>query len=117
MLKKMKPVSMILLVSSVCSIGNIYTAFGTANQNTDILRQNERVTGVVEDTFGPVAGASVLIKGTTRGTMTDMDGRFTLDNLQEGDIIQISFIGYITQEIPYTGQSTLTIRLEEDTQK
>ena len=117
MLKKMKPVSMILLVSSVCSIGNIYTAFGTANQNTDILRQNERVTGVVEDTFGPVAGASVLIKGTTKGTMTDMDGRFTLDNLQEGDIIQISFIGYVTQEIPYTGQSTLTVRLEEDTQK
>jgi TonB-linked SusC/RagA family outer membrane protein len=117
MLKKMKPVSMILLVSSVCSIGNIYTAFGAANQNTDILRQNERVTGVVEDTFGPVAGASVLIKGTTKGTMTDMDGRFTLDNLQEGDIIQISFIGYVTQEIPYTGQSTLTVRLEEDTQK
>ncbi|MBR5297317.1 MAG: TonB-dependent receptor plug domain-containing protein, partial [Parabacteroides sp.] len=117
MLKKMKPVSMILLVSSFCSIGNIYTALGAENQNTDILRQDARVTGVVEDSLGPVAGASVLIKGTTRGTMTDMDGRFTLDNLQEGDIIQISFIGYITQEIPYTGQSTLTIRLEEDTQK
>lgn len=49
--------------------------------------------------------------------MTDMDGNFTLDGLKNGDVIQISFIGYITQDIPYTGQASLTVHLEEDTQK
>lgn len=46
-----------------------------------------------------------------------MDGNFTLDGLKNGDVIQISFIGYITQDIPYTGQASLTVHLEEDTQK
>jgi hypothetical protein len=67
--------------------------------------------------LGPVAGASVVIKGTTNGTMTDMDGNFTLDGVKNGDIIQISFIGYATQEIPYAGQASLSVHLEEDTQK
>ena len=49
--------------------------------------------------------------------MTDMDGNFTLDGLKNGDVIQISFIGYTTQDIPYTGQASLTVHLEEDTQK
>ena len=46
-----------------------------------------------------------------------MDGNFTLEGVKNGDIIQISFIGYTTQEIKYTGQSTLQIKLAEDTQK
>lgn len=117
MLKKMKPVSMILLASVLCSSGTIVAAPDVENQKAGISKQDAKVTGVVEDALGPVAGASVLIKGTTTGTMTDMDGRFTLDDLREGDIIQISFIGYMTQEIPYTGQSSLNVRLEEDTQK
>ena len=115
MLKKMKPVSMILLASVLCSSGTIVAAPDVENQKAGISKQDAKVTGVVEDALGPVAGASVLIKGTTTGTMTDMDGRFTLDDLREGDIIQISFIGYVTQEIPYTGQSSLNVRLEEDT--
>lgn len=117
MLKKMKPVSMILLASVLCSSGTIVAAPDVENQKAGISKQDAKVTGVVEDALGPVAGASVLIKGTTTGTMTDMDGRFTLDDLREGDIIQISFIGYVTQEIPYIGQSSLNVRLEEDTQK
>jgi len=49
----------------------------------------------------PVTGASVIVKGTTNGTMTDLDGHFTLDNVKKGDIIQISFIGYTSQDIPH----------------
>ena len=49
--------------------------------------------------------------------MTDLDGHFTLDNVKKGDIIQISFIGYTSQDIPYTGQSEITVKLVEDTQK
>lgn len=113
----MKPVSMVLLASALCFPGNIYAASGTGNPITGISQQNGKVTGVVEDALGPVAGASVIIRGTTHGTMTDMDGNFTLDGLKNGDVIQISFIGYTTQDIPYTGQASLTVHLEEDTQK
>ncbi|MBQ8531712.1 MAG: SusC/RagA family TonB-linked outer membrane protein [Parabacteroides sp.] len=117
MLKRIKPVSMILLASALCLSGDIYAALDAGNLITDVSGQTAKVTGVVEDALGPVAGASVLIKGTTHGTMTDMDGRFTLEGVKVGDVIQISFIGYAPQEIPYTGQSSLTVRLEEDTQK
>ena len=49
--------------------------------------------------------------------MTDMDGHFTLEGVKKGDIIQISFIGFATQDIPYTGQTALNVKLEEDAQK
>lgn len=117
MLKRIKPVSMVLLASTLCFSGNIYAASGAGNPTTDISQQNAKVTGVVEDALGPVAGASVVIKGTTNGTMTDMDGNFTLDGVKKGDIIQISFLGYATQDIPYTGQASVSVHLEEDTQK
>ena len=94
MLKRIKPVSMVLLASTLCFSGNIYSASSAGNPDTDISQQNAKVTGTVEDALGPVAGASVVIKGTTNGTMTDMDGNFTLDGVKNGDIIQISFIGY-----------------------
>ena len=108
---------MVLLASTLCFSGNIYSASSAGNPDTDISQQNAKVTGTVEDALGPVAGASVVIKGTTNGTMTDMDGNFTLDGVKNGDIIQISFIGYATQEIPYAGQASLSVHLEEDTQK
>lgn len=85
MLKRIKPVSMVLLVSTLCFSGNIYAASSAGNPDTDILGQNTKVTGVVEDALGPVAGASVVIKGTTNGTMTDMDGNFTLDGVKKGE--------------------------------
>lgn len=75
------------------------------------------VKGVVEDTLGPIAGANVVEKGTTNGTITDMDGNFTLEGVKNGDVIQISFIGYSTMEITYTGQPVGVIKLAEDTQK
>mgnify|MGYP000084395126 CR=1 FL=1 len=84
MLKRIKPVSMVLLVSTLCFSGNIYAASSAGNPDTDILGQNTKVTGVVEDALGPVAGASVVIKGTTNGTMTDMDGNFTLEWCEKG---------------------------------
>jgi TonB-linked SusC/RagA family outer membrane protein len=73
------------------------------------------VTGNVSDMNGEaVIGASILEKGTTNGTITDIDGNFTL-NVSEGTTLQISYIGYVTQEITVTGQS-LRIILDEDTQ-
>ena len=73
----------------------------------------ERVTGNVSDVNGePVIGASVLEKGTINGTVTDIDGNFTLTVATP--VIQVSYIGYITQEDNITGQSHVKIILEED---
>ena len=117
MLKRFKSVSMILLAGALGFTGNAYADPNTGNPAIDISQQDTKVTGTVEDEFGPVAGASVVIKGTTTGTMTDMDGHFTLEGVKKGDIIQISFIGFATQDIPYTGQATLNVKLAEDAQK
>lgn len=117
MLKRFKSVSMILLAGALGFTGNAYANPEAGNPAIDISQQDTKVTGVVEDEFGPVAGASVVIKGTTNGTMTDMDGHFTLEGVKKGDIIQISFIGFATQDIPYTGQTTLNVKMQEDAQK
>ncbi|MDR2120152.1 MAG: SusC/RagA family TonB-linked outer membrane protein [Tannerella sp.] len=87
-----------------------------AGPGVDVSLQSGKLTGTVVDALGPVAGASVLVKGTTNGTVTDADGRFSLDGVRNGATIRVSFLGYIAQEIPYTGQTSLSITLEEDAQ-
>ena len=74
------------------------------------------ITGRVEDEdWYPIIGASIVIKGTTNGTISDYDGNFTLHGVSIGDIIQVSYIGYVTQEIKIsTHMSTYIITLEED---
>ena len=117
MLKKFKPISLILLAGATCFSANVFAETMPAKQNMNISQQNGKVTGTVEDDLGPVPGASVVVKGTTNGNITDMDGNFTLEGVKNGDIIVISYIGYTTQEIKYTGQPVLQIKLAEDTQK
>ncbi|MDE6987009.1 MAG: SusC/RagA family TonB-linked outer membrane protein, partial [Bacteroides acidifaciens] len=80
------------------------------------MAQTKTATGVVTDQSGEtVIGASVIVKGTTNGTITDIDGKFTLSNVKDGDIIQISFVGYKTQEIKFAGQM-LNVVLRDDTE-
>lgn len=117
MLKNFKPVSLILCAGALCFSGSMYANIAPVEQGASISQQNGKVTGTVEDDFGPVTGASVVVKGTTNGTITDMDGNFTLEGVKNGDVIQISFIGYSTMEITYTGQPVGVIKLAEDTQK
>ncbi len=81
-----------------------------------ITQQNGACTGVVVDATGEtVIGASVVVKGTTNGTITGLDGDFSLSNVKKGDIIQISFVGYQTVEIPWDGQP-MNVTLQDDTQ-
>ena len=75
-----------------------------------------QVTGKVVDAMGEVPGVSVAVKGTTNGTTTDLDGKFTLTNVKPTDILQFSFIGYKTQEIKVGNQKTFNITLAEDAQ-
>jgi hypothetical protein len=79
--------------------------------------QNRRVTGHVtsEEDGQPVIGASILVKGTTMGTITDVDGNFTLSNVpQTAKIIQVSYIGMQTLEVGI--KSTMNIQLKVDAQ-
>ncbi|MCD7937458.1 MAG: SusC/RagA family TonB-linked outer membrane protein [Tannerellaceae bacterium] len=76
----------------------------------------KRITGTVVDDRGePVIGANVMEKGMVNGTITDIDGNFSL-SVAENATLQISFIGYMAQEIPVTNQNSYSIVLREDTQ-
>ena len=82
----------------------------------DAIQQAASVKGQVVDTNGePIIGASVVVKGTINGAITDIDGNFSIPNVKEGDIIKISFVGYVTQEVKWNGQ-TLNVVLKDDTQ-
>lgn len=84
----------------------------------DMPLQNERqIIGIVADERGePVIGANVVEKGTTNGVITDVDGVFTL-SVSENAVIQVSYIGYITQELSVRNQTNIRIVLKEDFQK
>lgn len=65
--------------------------------------------GLIKDDSGPLLGATVIVKNTTRGTTTDMDGKFRLEGLQPGDVLQVTYVGYDPYEVTYIGQTTLDI--------
>ena len=72
---------------------------------------------IVKDATGEtVIGASVVVKGTTNGTITGLDGDFSLSGVKKGDVIQISFVGYQTMEVTFDGQP-INVTLQDDTQK
>ena len=95
------------------------TAFALPSMGIDdvkMTQQDGTCTGVIKDTTGEtVIGASVVIKGTTNGTITDFDGKFSLSGANKGDVIQISFVGYVTQEVVWDGKP-LNVILKDDTQ-
>lgn len=78
--------------------------------------QTKQVSGVVTDGTGEtVIGASVLEKGTTNGTITDLDGKFIL-TVNDNAVLQISYVGYTTQEVPVKGKTSFNITLKEDSE-
>ena len=84
--------------------------------NASISQQKGRVSGVVKDEMGPVVGASIVVKGTTNGTITDMDGKFIIDNVPVGSILEISYVGMETQSIRWDGQSSVNVMLKDEAQ-
>lgn len=115
MSKKTKLVSLILLTSVFVS-GNVYADIIPEKPIVNIIQQRGKVVCIVEDELGPVIGASVVVKNTTNGNVTDVDGCVVLEGVKKGDIIQISYIGYTTQEIVYDGKPQMQVTLKEDTQ-
>ncbi|MFN4199484.1 MAG: carboxypeptidase-like regulatory domain-containing protein, partial [Flavobacterium sp.] len=78
--------------------------------------QSGTVTGVVTDgaTGMPLPGVNIIVKGTTNGTTSDFDGNYTISRLNNGDVLDFSYIGYISKSVNYTGQRTINVTLEED---
>lgn len=115
MLKRLKTVSMMLFFLST-SAGTAYAVADYGMDNVLMTQQSGTCTGVVKDMAGEtVIGASVVVKGTTVGTITGIDGDFSIPNVKKGDVIQISFVGYRTQEVVWNG-TPLNIVLEDDSQ-
>ena len=104
---------MLMLLASA----GVATASGrTAPTELAAMQQTSTCTGVIVDATGePVIGASVIVKGTTNGSISGIDGDFALTNVKKGDVILISFVGYVSQEVVWNGQP-LNVTLKEDTQ-
>ncbi|WP_394750129.1 TonB-dependent receptor domain-containing protein [Spongiimicrobium salis] len=85
------------------------------NDTTDPKSQEKEIKGTVKDENGePLAGANILVKGTTIGTQTDFDGNFTIDVPDGQDILVISFIGYASTEVSISGKDFVTVVLKEN---
>ena len=81
---------------------------------SQLYAQQSQVTGSIIDAEGePMMGVSVKVKGASHGTISDMDGHFKL-SVQQGQTLVFSYMGYITQDIKWKGQSTLKIVMHED---
>lgn len=79
-------------------------------------QKKNKVTGIVKDADGePIIGANVMVKGQSIGTITDIDGRFVLD-APANAVLQITYIGYVADEVKVSGKKELTIILKEDTE-
>lgn len=93
MLKRLKSVSMLLFLGTF-STGTISAVTASEVNASAIVQQNETCKGIVKDATGEsIIGASVIVKGTTNGAITDFEGNFALTNVKKGDIIVISYVG------------------------
>lgn len=115
-------VNLIIRGGILCLLAPIFSANAENSLRTDAsfnlssVYQDERISGTVVDQEGnPVIGANVIIKGTQNGTITDLDGKFILENCPANAILQVSYIGYQTQEVVPEGTS-VKVTLREDSQ-
>ena len=81
-----------------------------------VAQQGKTITGVVMDSQESIIGANVMVKGTTNGTITDLDGNFMLSNVPSKGNLVVSYIGYATQTLPINGKTSFSIVLAEDTE-
>ena len=115
MLKRFKSVSTLLFLLGSASSMTWANSYATS-ESLAIAQQNETCQGVVKDATGEtVIGATIMVKGTTNGTITDFDGNFILSNVKVGDVIQISFVGFQTFETKWDGKP-LNVVLKEDSE-
>ena len=116
-----RPKTFVILTSCFlfanCLHAKISAGEKNSTNNLNYMAVSQRtVTGTVTDAKGePIIGASVVVKGTSIGTVTDLDGKFSL-NVPEGSTIEISYIGYTTQSFKISSKNNYSIKLPEDTE-
>lgn len=112
-------------ISLCCAVTGVQaaTASGGAYPSDNVpvsqmVQQNtKKISGIVKDAAGePIIGANVVVKGSTIGVITGLDGDFSLE-VPQNAVLEISYIGYLTQEIPVGNRNSFNIQLNEDTQK
>ena len=104
------------VMASALLAGSPQAVFAEVNELQSVM-QAGTVKGQVVDAAGePVIGATVQVKGTTNGTITDFDGNFILNNVPEKGILVISYIGYKAQEVNISGKTSIKVVVKEDTE-
>ena len=94
----------------------LFLCFAVLMSGAAVFAQDKEISGTVTDSRGDgLAGVGVMVKGTTTGTMTDLDGTFSL-KVPEDAILEISCLGFQTQEMPVSGRTTFAIVLEDDSE-
>jgi TonB-linked SusC/RagA family outer membrane protein len=99
------------------------SSFATKESVTEMIstaaatQQTSRLKGTVLDKDGPIIGATIKVKGSPVGVISDVSGNFTLDKVKQGDIIVVSYVGYVSKQIRYNGQNNLDVTLEQDSKQ
>ena len=115
MLKGLKSISALLLCCAI-SGGTVLAAPSERQVSQANQQQDGTCTGVVVDETGmTVIGASVVVKGTNNGAITDLDGKFQIRNVKPGDVIVVTYVGYSPFEVTWNGQP-ISITLKEDSE-
>jgi len=100
------------------SVASVYAADGNVrlgNGDLESVSQQKKLTGTVKDSQGqPMPGVTVIVKGTTNGTITDFDGNYSIGNVAEDGVLVFSFVGMKAQEIAVAGKAVINVKLEEE---
>lgn len=103
-----------MATSPVYATGRNHSDSYAVNSSLIVQQQGRTVTGIVIDDKGEtIIGANVMVKGTTNGSITNIDGQFTLNNVPEGATLVISFVGYKEQAVKVGAQSNSTSRCKK----
>ena len=114
MYKPLRIVSFMLAFSAFSACPAL--AAGTSAVNMQATQENNVCKGVVTDSHGePLAGVSVIVKGTQRGTTSNTEGNFSLPGVKNGDVIQVSFIGFKSAEAVWNGKA-INFVLKDDSE-
>ena len=113
-----KKISKFLTTACLFLLGIMFSALQarTMSDYASPTQERQSITCIVSDEFGAVTGANVKVKGTTIGNITDTEGKVVLHNVAPDATLVISYVGYITLEIPVNNQKTISVILREDTQ-
>jgi TonB-linked SusC/RagA family outer membrane protein len=102
-------------ISVILILLSVFSAMANSNSTESTSQQQNSISGKVLDEAGqPLPGATVIKKGTTEGTVTNIDGAFTLANVANGTTLVISFVGFLPQEIVFEGQPTIEVTMKID---